>query len=408
MSERQDLYGDIEAFWDVLDGEAYALTDVMTVSTQTVERLRTAAREVYLIFEKIAPILRTMEDEALLELGYPEQALAFLRLETMRPLSIISRLDFIVTDERISVMEWNADTPTFIKESFDVNDRIAKKRHRMPVNTDASVELGRSIRRAIEAAAHRIGERPHIVFTSHGDNIEDRLTTEYLQGFVDGASYCPLDELEIRAEDGLYDQQGKRIDILYRQTFPVEMALLDRDEEGNDLGVLLLQLVERGLLEIINPPAAFLMQAKSVLAVIWTLHETGHPYLTARDHQIIARYFLPTYLEPDVFLERRCRFVEKPIFGREGDTVTIYQGDGKVLLSNEQRSFSEQASVYQEYQTLPTHVLSDGAEVAYMYGVFVLGGSASAIGVRAGERITGNRSYFLPIGRLQEGEEERR
>ncbi|WP_214848319.1 glutathionylspermidine synthase family protein [Exiguobacterium sp. s193] len=408
MSERQDIYGDIEAFWDVLDGEVYALTDVLTVSIQTIERLRTAARDVYLIFEKIAPILRTMEDEALLELGYPEQSLPFLRLETMRPLSIISRFDFIVTDERISVMEWNADTPTFIKESFDVNDRVAKKRHWMPVNAGESAELGRSIRRAIEAATHRTGERPHIVFTSHGDNIEDRLTTEYLQGFVDGASYCPLDELEIRAEDGLYDQHGKRIDILYRQTFPVEMALLDRDEEGHDLGVLLLQLVEQGLLEIINPPAAFLMQAKSVLAVIWTLHETGHPYLTARDHQIIARYFLPTYLEPDVFLERRCRFVEKPIFGREGDTVTIYQGDGKVLLSNEQRSFSEQASVYQEYRALPTYELRDGAEVAYMYGVFVLGGRASAIGVRAGERITGNRSYFLPIGRLQEGEEETR
>ncbi|MCG4778710.1 glutathionylspermidine synthase family protein, partial [Eggerthella lenta] len=89
-----------------------------------------------------------------------------------------------------------------------------------------------------------------------------------------------LDELEIRAEDGLYDQQGRRIDILYRQTFPIEMALLDRDEDGTELGRLLLQLVEMGLLEIINPPSAFLMQAKSVLALIWLLHETDHPYLT--------------------------------------------------------------------------------------------------------------------------------
>ena len=402
MSEREDLYGDIESFWDELDGEIYALTDVLTVSSRTLERLRVAARDVYLIFEKVAPILRTMEDDALLELGYPKQALPFLRLETMRPLSIISRLDFIVTDDRISVMEWNADTPTFIKESFDVNDRIAQKRHMMAVNPDEAAKLATSVRRAVAAATHRTKQRPHIVFTSHGDNIEDRLTTEYLQGFVDGAVYCPLDALEIRPEDGLYDQNGRRIDILYRQTFPIEMALLDRDDTGRELGVLLLQLVEQGLLEIINPPSAFLMQAKSVLAVIWALHEADHAYLTGRDHQIIERYFLPTYLEPDVFLEQQHAFVEKPVFGREGDTVTIYQADGRILLSNEQRSFSDQASVYQQYQALPTHVLSNGVEVAYMFGVFVLGGRASAIAVRAGERITGNRSYFLPIGRLQD------
>ncbi len=398
MKTRQELYGNIESFWDVLDGEVYALAEAMPVSQKTISELRTAAREAYLIFEKVIPILWAMDDAALMELGFPKSALPFLRLQTMRPLSIISRFDFIVTKEKISVMEWNADTPTFIKEAFEVNDQIAAQVGLAPINEGQAGQLAASVRRAVEAAQHRTRPVPHIVFTSHGDNIEDRWTTEYLQQFVEGATYCPLDELEIRAEDGLYDQDGKRIDILYRQTFPIEMALLDRDEEGKELGVLLLQLVELGLLEIINPPSAFLMQAKSILALIWLLHETKHEYLTAEEHASIARYFLPTYLNPSSFLERHQAFVEKPIFGREGDTVTIHQGDGKVMYSNEQRSFAGQSAVYQEYQSLPTRRLQDGTDVSYMFGVFVLGGQPSAVGVRAGERITGNRSYFLPIG----------
>ncbi|RJO99018.1 glutathionylspermidine synthase [Exiguobacterium sp. RIT452] len=406
MNERQKLYGDMESFWDVLDGEVYALTEAMPVPKETIDNLRTAARDAYSIFEKVIPILWTMDDEGLIELGFPKVALPFLRLQTMRPLSIISRFDFIVSREKISVMEWNADTPTFIKESFEVNDRIAEKVGLNSINDGQSKQLAESVRRAVEAAEHRMNQVPHVVFTSHGDNIEDRWTTEYLQRFVAGATYCPLNELEIRAEDGLYDQQGRRIDILYRQTFPIEMALLDRDENGRELGVLLLQLVEMGLLEIINPPSAFLMQAKSVLALIWLLHETSHEYLTTAEHDIIERYFLPTYLEPTAFLERHQAFVEKPIFGREGDTVTIHQGNGAVMYSNEQRSFADQSAVYQQYQPLPTWQLQDGAEVAYMFGVFVLGGRPSAVGVRAGERITGNRSYFLPIGQHKNQEED--
>lgn len=403
MNKRQTFYGDIDRFWDVLDGEPYAVTEIMPISNERIDQLHIAAQEVYRIFEKVLPILRSMDDQALLELGFPVESLAFLRLETMRPLTVIGRFDFIATADRISLMEWNADTPTFIKEVFEVNDVVAEKQGFKRVNDGENEWLKQAVRRAIEAATYRTKQDPHVVFTSHGDHIEDRLTSEYLQSFWSSAVYCPLDALEIRPEEGLYDETGKRIDILYRQTFPIEMALLDRDEEGRNLGQLLLQLVETGRLEIINPPSAFLMQAKSVLALIWMLHETKHPYLSEMDHTMIARYFLPTYLSEDAFISSRQPFVKKPIFGREGDTVTVHDGQGEVLLKNEQHTFLDQPAVYQAYRELPTYPLQEEGDVAYMYGVFILGGRPSAIGVRAGERITGNRSYFVPIGRQHEG-----
>ncbi|MCG4840935.1 hypothetical protein, partial [[Ruminococcus] torques] len=78
MRTRQELYGDIDAFWDVLDGEIYALAEVMPVSNETIQALRTAAREAYTIFEKVIPILWTMDDDGLIELGFPKDALPFL------------------------------------------------------------------------------------------------------------------------------------------------------------------------------------------------------------------------------------------------------------------------------------------------------------------------------------------
>ncbi|WP_114572119.1 glutathionylspermidine synthase family protein [Exiguobacterium flavidum] len=395
MTRREALYGDIEGFWDILEGEEYALTEVMEVSEETVRRIREATGRVQRIFEKTAPVLRDMDDAALRELGYPEETLPFLRLETMRPLTVIGRYDFIVTPDRIALMEWNADTPTFIKELFVVNDRIAAKRGFLGVNTGEEELLAASVNKAIAACRHRVPHEARVVFTSHGDHIEDRLTTEYLRSFTQ-ASYCPLDQLELRAGDGLYDAEGQRIDILYRQTFPVEVMLLDRGEAGENIGAGLLELVETGLLEIINPPSAFLMQAKSVQALIWMLHETRHPYFDEEEHEWIGRYFLPTYLDEEEIRRLGRPYVRKPVFGREGDTVTIHEADGTLRLAEHQQSFRDQAAVYQSYVELPVTPIKEG--LAYMFGSFSLGGKPSAIGVRAGERITGNRSYFLPIG----------
>ena len=48
--------------------------------------------------------------------------------------------------------------------------------------------------------------------------------------------------------------------------------------------------------KIINPPAAFVMQNKSVLALIWKLYEES-VFFTEEEQDIIYKYFLPTYFQ---------------------------------------------------------------------------------------------------------------
>ncbi len=72
-----------------------------------------------------------------------------------------------------------------------------------------------------------------------------------------------------------------------------------------------MELVEEEKLIIINPPSAFLLKKKAVQAIIWSLHEENHPFYTEREHGWIEEYFLPTYLEPDYFLQKGQSYVKR-------------------------------------------------------------------------------------------------
>ena len=61
---------------------------------------------------------------------------------------------------------------------------------------------------------------------------------------------------------------------------------------------------------------------------------------------------LPTYLEPDLFLGK-VSFVQKPSFGREGDTITIRDKDEHIMLQNEHQTYKASLPIFQKYTELP-------------------------------------------------------
>ncbi len=114
---------------------------------------------------------------------------------------------------------------------------------------------------------------------------------------------------------------------------------------------------------------------------------------------------LPTYLEPDEFLGKDA-FVQKPSFGREGDTVTIRDKDMKIMTQNTYQTYKKELPVFQKYIELPVVSLETAKgkeDLSYVFGSFLIAGKPSSIGIRAGEKITGNESYYLPIG-IKKGE----
>ncbi|MED3825265.1 glutathionylspermidine synthase family protein [Priestia flexa] len=143
---------------------------------------------------------------------FVKEVLPYIRLQTMEVETVISRIDFIVNESGIKVMELNADTPTFIKELFHVNRRVCKQFGLHDPNQKEEEHLSRVLKEAIFKAYEKLGKTtyPHIVFSSHGDHEEDKWTTTYLMEQANvKARYEPLDKLRI--VDKPIHEQGELI-----------------------------------------------------------------------------------------------------------------------------------------------------------------------------------------------------
>ncbi|MFD0828367.1 glutathionylspermidine synthase family protein [Neobacillus sp. M.A.Huq-85] len=397
--KRKQFYSNFPTFWSDLYGGEYSLYHIFEITEQTRMLLREATERMGKIFFKTARLLRTLPDEQLLELGFPHSCLPFIRMKTLYPETVIGRFDFALTKSGFKMLEFNSDTPTFIAECFQINGKVCTDFGYHDPNRRQEDLLSSGITRAVLDATNR-NSSANIVFTAHDDHIEDWNTTQYLGGLCQVKNkILPMSELSI-TEDALLDSDGIPIDVLYRQTYPLEHLVEDRDPRTGDyVGIELLQLAKDGKIAILNPVSAFLLQPKSIQSLIWGLTE-NRAFYTEEEQCWVKKYMLPTYLEPDAFIGNQ-EFVQKPSFGREGDTVTIWDKNSSVKVQNTFQTYADELPIYQAYAPLPTVTLETEKgmeELSYVFGSFLIGGKPSSIGIRAGGKITGNESYFLPVG----------
>ncbi|MDF2789946.1 MAG: glutathionylspermidine synthase preATP-grasp family protein [Neobacillus sp.] len=397
--DRNQFYSRFPDFWSNLYGSEYSLFHVQSITEQTHALLKEATERMGRIFFKTAGLLRTLEAEQLLELGFPAASLPFLRIKSLFPESVISRFDFALTSSGVKMLEFNADTPTFIVECFKINGEVCSEFDYRNPNENQERLLASGITKAVLESG-KGHESPNVVFTAHRDHMEDWNTTVYLSQLCNVPNQIiPLSDLRI-TDNALLDSNGVPINVLYRQTYPLEHLLEDRDSSTGDLvGIELLQLVKDRKLSIVNPVSAFLLQPKSIQCLVWGLAEQEGFY-TVEERDWIKTYMLPTYLEADGF-SGSAAYVQKPSFGREGDTITIWNTHSKVDVQNPFQTYNNELPVYQSYVPLPVVSLETEKgieELSMVFGSFLIAGKPSSIGIRAGGKITGNESYYLPVG----------
>ncbi|WP_227937093.1 glutathionylspermidine synthase family protein [Alkalihalobacillus deserti] len=403
-AKRELFYKAIPAFWDRLYGMEYALYDCLVLKEDEADDIRQATQNVYSIYKKMNEMIRNAPDETLLDLGFPASAVSYLRMTPLPYETVIGRFDFVRTDQGLKMIEFNSDTPTFIRELFEVNGLVCSEFGSINPNVEEEIYLGKALRNSVYhcAQANGLSGHPNVVFTAHEEDIEDRETMLYLMKLsqIKGAIFVPLNQLQIKAGEGVYDFAGNKIDILYRHTYPLEALLADVADDQFPIGIEFMKLVSTRKVGMLNPASAFLMQSKAVMAAIWGMHEHHHSFFTGSEHEIIARYFLPTYLDEEPFIEKGDRYVSKPVFGREGDTVEVKQ-NGATLFSQKEHTYDHYVKVFQKYVDLPVATIQTekGATDAHLLiGSFIINEKASAFGFRAGAQITDNLSYFLPCG----------
>ncbi len=404
-TNREQLYGPMREegvfTWDRMYGEEYALADIHLITREFRRELANATERLGSLFAKVVPVLQQAEDALLLELGVPSQALAAVRTVVSQTVpTIIGRFDFAQTEEGFKMLEYNSDTPTGIVEAFCVNGRACRFFDRQDPNEGMNMQLARAFGNMIEAYRRRGYPTEKIWFSSLDWHEEDKGTTQYLlreSGLQ--ARFSPLEHLRVW-NDRLYVLDGQEmqpVDVLYR-LHALEKLAEEQDEDGYPTGAHVLSLIADRKLAIINPPSAFLIQTKALQALIWNLHEQGQ-FFHDEEHDTIARYMLPTYFENRFLGE--TDYVTKPVFGREGGGVVLFDADGGIAEKDQEDSYWEQQMIYQKRVELPKITVNTEAGVydgRLLWGSFLIGGEPSAIVARVGGPITNNMSYYLPVG----------
>lgn len=386
--------------WDHMYGEEYALASIHLISRELRNELAAATERLGAIFTKTVAAVQQGNDDLLHELGIPAAAFTAVRLSVLHEWpTVIGRFDFARTTEGIKMLEFNSDTPTGIVEAFHVNQIVCDWYQAENPNAGCN----RDLQRAFAGIKNRYVQQGHpsdnVVFSSLNWHEEDAGTTRYLlqQSGLSGR-FVPLADLRVY-KNRLYafcEGEFLPVDLLYR-LHALEKLAEERDVDGYPTGERLLQIASSRNVALINPASAFIAQTKALQALIWNLHEQQQFYTDA-EHEIIQTYMLPTYLE-NRFLQQ-VPFVTKPIFGREGGGVTLYHASGAKLEADSEPFYWDQPMVYQKLaplEQIEIETLNGNRDAHLLWGSFLIGGRASAIVARAGGRITGNLSHYLPV-----------
>ena len=408
--QRLKFYSQFPNFFSDFEDLEYALYDVMELQKEKIDEIYYATKMLWQIFLKVGKQFKHLTDEQLFALGIRSEMMPYIELDYLQQQSILARFDFICTEEGdIKCLELNGETPFLVQETFEMNEKLCQ--HFQLENPNDVAALQKTLSGALFAAMHYLHDvkKPKIVITGKTaeEDFEEYCQVNFLKTCVPfDIEYVPIQKLIIFSKDtpsvmrGLYTPSMEKIDILYRPAHPVEFLIDDIASDGERIGLQLLELVKDRKLAIINAPAAYVLQSKILLWLIW--ERKNDPLLfNAEERSAINKYMLPTYLSAEPFVADGVPFVKKPVYSREGNTVEIYAGDGSKTNASAYTHYDDNLFIYQQYVEMPSINIqqTDGFHSKkWLIGSFIADNRACGLSCRVGNQITEWDSHWLAIG----------
>jgi glutathionylspermidine synthase len=257
------------------------------------------------------------------------------------------------------LLEYNADTPTSLLEAAVVQWQWMK-------DTGHGRDQFNSIHERLIEAWKRLPGNQKVHFAAMTDDIEDFVTTSYLQDTAQQAglttAYLDIASLGWDSNRKLFvDETAQPVRRCFK-LYPWEWMI--RESFGPN--------IVGDSVSWLEPPWKMLLSNKEILVLLSEMFPGSHYLLPARHEAVGASY------------------VKKPILSREGANVTIVR-DGNVVLATD-GAYGDQPSVYQELYSFRDF---DGNHA--VLGSWMVNGYACGIGIREDSTlVTGNRSRFVP------------
>lgn len=279
------------------------------------------------------------------------------------------------------MIEYNADTPTALYESAAFQWQWLEDQVAAGVLPGGSDQFNGIHEALVARFAEIFTPGTDLHFSSFADSPEDYATTESMAWAAReaglGAHYVPIDKIGITDRGQFCDADGLVIGALFK-LYPWEDML--RDDFADHIAGAQCRFLE--------PAWKAVVSNKGMLAVLWEMFE-NHPNL------------LPTFFAQDIAsggpaVDRASDalargMVRKPIFSREGSSITITRG-AEIISAAEDQSYANHPMIVQAYVEMPSF---DGFHP--IIGAWIVGQACVGMGIREDRaRITQDLSRFKP------------
>lgn len=287
--------------------------------------------------------------------------------------SLYSRLDLVYDGKSpAKLLENNADTPTSLYESgfwqwLWLEQQV--DRGNLPRHADQFNSLQEKLVHRFEeiAAYYRIR---NMHFACCRDTEEDRGTVQYLQDCAQAAGlqseFLYIEDMGLADTGAFTDLQDNPVTECFK-LYPWEFML--RESFGDALSGAGTNWIE--------PPWKAILSNKALLPLLWEMFP-GHPNL------------LPAYFPDNAPGLETGKWIQKPLFSREGANISLIENGKQTKLSD--GPYGEEGVVIQAFTALPRF-----AENYTLIGSWLVDDMPAGLSVREdSSEITQDLSRYLP------------
>lgn len=379
-----DLAGIPENFireknYEYLLDDDYLVPEGILLHLSEQSRFQTASSSIYMMFETVLNDL--VKSGRLGEFYLPEKMIDLIEYSwNNNHMHLLGRFDYGggIDDEGPKLLEYNADTPTMVPESGQVQNEF--KTYYSNTGIDQYNRLDELMELAFNKLGNINSESHHsMLFTTLGykedkANLMPIMEAAQRAGF--DTEYADLQDIVFDEDEGIFleDMTGvsTQFDYLYKLV-PWEFICFEEPE----LLDILHKLITKDLVYVLNPPYTLIFQSKQFLENVYKEYPE-------------SEFLLKTSTYKNDFYGKK--YVEKVVFGRLGENIKIYSENGQIEEETE-GDFGDFESVYQEF----TELYKDDDGDVYQASMFTVDGMAACLSFRRGENlIIDDDAEFIP------------